>query len=47
MKIFKCLFSKKFKEEYSKELVYKLNDIDEQIEKIYTKLKLDKPKKAS
>lgn len=47
MSIFKYLFSKKFREEYSRQLVYKLNDIDEQIEKIYTNIKLEESKKAS
>lgn len=47
MSIFKYLFSKKFREEYSRQLVHKLNDIDEQIEKIYTNIKLEESKKAS
>lgn len=47
MNLFKYLFSKKFREEYSKQLVCKLNDIDEQIEKIYINIGLEESKKAS
>ena len=47
MNIFKSLFSKKFREEYSRQLVLKLNDIDEQTEKIYMDLKLENSKKTS